>query len=65
MEFRDGRREVPEHLAIHMRGMETYRLTYKEALTLVNRLMQIDFINRAADRFIDDHFKQRQRGGDW
>lgn len=62
LEFRDGSREVPDHLAIHMRGMETFRITYGEAITAVNDKLQRDFINSAAERFVDDHFKRMARG---
>lgn len=62
LEFRDGNREVLDHLAVRMRGMETFRMTYEEALEQVNRKMQADFINKAADSFVDGHFKRQERG---
>lgn len=62
LEFRDGPREVLDHLAVHMRDMETFRMTYDEAVRAVNDKLQRDFVNTYADRFIDDHFKRMQRG---
>lgn len=62
LEFRDGTREVLDHLAVHMKNMETFRMTYDEAVERVNDKLQSDFINKAADRFVDDHFIRMGRG---
>ena len=62
LEFRDGPREVLDHLAVHMKGMETFRMTYPEAVEAVNRKLQKDFIDRAADAVVSEHFKRLSRG---
>jgi hypothetical protein len=63
LEFRDGKREVLDHLAVLMRDMETFRMTYQEALDEANKKLQTDFINTAADKFVQEHFRTRERGG--
>lgn len=59
LEFRNGPREVLDHIAVHMRGMETFKVTYEEALAEVNKKLQRDFINSAADKVINEHFRVR------
>lgn len=57
LSFRDGKRMVPDHIAVWMEGIETYRLTYEEALTEMNRKTQTDYINRVGNRFVSQHFR--------
>jgi biotin carboxylase len=40
MDFRDGRRNVPEYLAILLGKIEVYRYTYDEAIALANRALE-------------------------
>lgn len=61
LEFREGRREVLDHLAVYMRDMETFKMTYDEAVAKVNQKLQSDYINKAYDSVIDGHMK-RLRG---
>jgi hypothetical protein len=46
VEFRDGIREVPDYLAILMRGLPTYDMTYEEARDKANWKMATDFANK-------------------
>lgn len=62
IEFRDGPREVLDHLAVHMKNMETFRMTYPEAVDAVNKKLQSDFISAAGDRVVTDHFARMRRG---
>jgi len=55
LEFRDGKREVPDHLALPMQRLETFRMTYEEALLEVDRRRMADFINTAADGVVNAH----------
>jgi hypothetical protein len=55
LEFRDGKREVPEHLALPMQRIETFRMTYEEALREVDRRRMADYINGYADRVVTSH----------
>lgn len=59
--FRDGEREVPDHIATWMTGIDTARMTYEEALVEMNHKMERDFITRAQNRVIQSHFSQRNR----
>jgi hypothetical protein len=47
IEFRDGIREVPDHLALIMRGLPTYDMTYEEARQKANWKMVADIANKA------------------
>jgi len=58
IEFRDGTREVPDHLAILMRGLETFRLTYREALEQVNGGFLRDWLNGKQDDLLRRHFRE-------
>lgn len=54
--FRDGKREVPEHLAEMMAGMETFRLTFSEAIDEANRRQMGDYLNKSQTEAMRDHF---------
>jgi hypothetical protein len=41
-----------------MSGIETYRLTYDEAIATANKKMEADFINAQQDRILAAHFKE-------
>ncbi len=58
--FRDGEREVPDHLATWMDGIETVRLRFEEALVEMNKKQERDFLNRAANRFVGAHFRDNR-----
>ena len=60
VEFRDGKRLVPEYLASAMDGLETYRMTYREAIEEGNRQMQRNVVNRAFDKTIIGHFRNNR-----
>lgn len=56
VEFRDAVREVPDHLADLMAGIDTYRMTYDEAVIEVNRLLQRRPVDAAFDDIVKQHF---------
>ena len=58
IEFRDGKRLVPEHLGAIMHGLETHRLTYEEAIAAANRRMEADFLNAQQDKVLAAHFRE-------
>jgi hypothetical protein len=60
LEFRDGKRLVPEYLAAIMHGLETFRMTYEEAVVAANKRMQADFINARGDAVIKAHFERNR-----
>jgi len=59
--FRDGAREVPDHIAIWMTDIDTVRLTFEEAIDQMNKKMERDYLNRAADRVVSSHFQRMNR----
>ena len=62
LEFRDGLREVPDHLADMMRGLDTYKLTYEEAQIRANQSLVRDRLNRAGEKVVADHFRRFRIG---
>lgn len=59
VEFRTGKRDVPDYLADLMVGIKTHKMTYDEAIVAMNRKMIGDYVGRAVDRRIDQHFSDR------
>lgn len=60
LEFRDGFREVPDHLAALMTGIETFRLTYREALEKANNRQLADYLNKQQDVILRRHFEEKR-----
>ena len=58
LEFRDGKRTVPAYIASLLTGIETYRLTYDEAIAAANKKLESDFINAQQDKVLAAHFKE-------
>lgn len=59
VEFRDGKREIPDHLADLMVGMDTYKLTYAQAENEANQKLARDVLWKFQQQTIDAHFKRR------
>jgi hypothetical protein len=59
LEFRDGKRLVPEHLADMMSGLKTHTMTYEEAVAKANWQLVSDHANRVADEVVQGHFRNR------
>lgn len=62
LRFRDGEREVLDHLVLRMSKMNVRTMTYDQALAAVNRSELADYANNFQRRFIADHFKDHSRG---
>ena len=58
LEFRDGKRTVPPYIASLLNGIETYRLTYDEAIQAANKKLESDFLNAQQDKILAAHFKE-------
>ena len=58
IEFRDGKRVVPAYIALILKGIKTYRLTYDEAIAAANKKIEADFINAQQDKILAAHFKE-------
>jgi len=61
LKFRDGEREVPNHIASLLDGDETYTMTYEEAVQLVNKRNLGDRLQKAQDDAIRQHFRNLER----
>ena len=61
VEFRDGVREVPDHLAEMMRGLPTHQMTLTEATQAANNSLIGDRFNRARQNLITEHFRNLGR----
>jgi hypothetical protein len=57
VEFRDGPRNVPAHLADMMIGLKTHTLTYEEAVEKANWKLASDHVEHAVDGIIQSHFR--------
>jgi len=58
IEFRDGKRLVPDYIGVLLSGIETHRLTYEEAIAAANQKVETDFLNAQQDRILAAHFKE-------
>lgn len=60
VQFRDGKRDVPPHLAELMDGIDAYRLTYDEAVDKVNAKLLADHLNKIAGDAVSQHFRDNR-----
>lgn len=58
LEFRDGRRLVPEYLVALMDGLETHRMTYTEAVAAANKKTEADWLNAQRETLLVAHFRE-------
>ena len=55
LDFRDGPREVPDHIRDLMAGIDTETLTYDQAIARMNQNLEKGVIDRAADAIVRQH----------
>jgi hypothetical protein len=60
IEFRDGRRTVPDHVANMMSGLETHRFTYEEATRLAEKKILRDRLNEMQGNIVTRHFRDNR-----
>ncbi len=58
IEFRDGKRLVPDYLGVIMAGLETHRMTFDEAVLAANQRLEADFLNAQQDKVLAAHFRE-------
>lgn len=58
IEFRDGERDIPDHLAILMKGIKTYEMTYEEAIRSAETNMVRQKLEVAQRQLMRQHFRQ-------
>jgi hypothetical protein len=61
VEFRDGKREIPDYQAEMMRGLETFRMTYEEAVRAANQQLTRNHLNRVEDETVRGHLSNWRR----
>lgn len=55
--FRNGEREVPDHVAELMADLPTHTLTFEQAIKLANESMIRRHLNKVQDDVIKEHAK--------
>jgi hypothetical protein len=58
VEFRNGKMEVPDHLAVLMAKFQTHQMTYEEALRRLNLDMLSDHLRQAQGRIVSEHLSR-------
>lgn len=58
VEFRDGARNVPDYLGDLMRGIETIKLTYDQAVHEANQSLVRRELDREQSKVINEHFSK-------
>lgn len=61
LEFRDGKREVPDHLLELLRQLDTFTMTYEQAILEADKLRERQYLNTQMDRFVEGHFRVNRR----
>lgn len=57
VEFRDGEKDVPDHVALLMQGMRTWEMTYEQARQLAHNNQLRRALEGAQRDLIRQHFK--------
>ena len=57
LEFRDGARKVPDHIRDLLIGVDTYQMTYSQAINFVNNKLVGDRLGEAQSDLIREHFR--------
>lgn len=58
VEFRDGKKFIPDYLVVLMSGLETHRMTYAEAVNTANKKAEADYLNAQRDNILAAHFRE-------
>lgn len=57
VEFRDGEKLVPIHVAILMKGLDTHTMTYTDAIRVANQVQVKNRLSQAQRGLVADHFR--------
>lgn len=57
IEFRDGKKVVPDHLADLMTDLKTHTMTYDEAVKQANWKLATDYADQSIDKIRQSHFR--------
>ena len=60
LEFRDGKRSVAPHVYDLLANIETYRLSYEEAMNKANQNLFSTHVESKHAKFVAQHFKEHR-----
>jgi hypothetical protein len=60
VEFRDGPRNVPDHVRDMMSGLDTHKFTYEEAVRLAEKKIVRDRLNQIQSDITMRHFREHR-----
>lgn len=58
LEFRDGERDVPDHVAVLMKGLRTWELTFDQARDLAHTNQLRQALDVAQRDLLRQHFRR-------
>jgi hypothetical protein len=58
VEFRDGEKDVPDHVAVLMQGLRTWEITYDQAMALAHQNQLRQALDATQRSMIRQHFKK-------
>jgi hypothetical protein len=58
LSFRDGDRDVADHVAELLKPIETYRVTYDQAMVAANNRLLQNEVDRRMANVVKEHFQQ-------
>ena len=62
LEFRDGERDVLDHVAALLKGVRTWELTYDQAVQQAHTQLLRDKLENAQRDLVRQHFVRQRRG---
>ena len=62
LEFRDGKRNVPDYMEDLMAGLPLHKLTYAQAIGAMNAQQVQNVIDRNIEKIVDRHMEDIRRG---
>jgi len=57
VEFRDGEKLVPHHVAVLMKGLDTHTMTYDQAIRAANQALMKNRLDQAQRDLVNTHFR--------
>lgn len=58
LEFRDGDKEVPDHVAVLLKAVDTHKLTYDQAIAYSQKSLLKERLNQSQRNLIAEHFRE-------
>lgn len=59
VEFRDGERDIPDHVAELLRGVDTFAYTYDQAVRLSEQELLRKRLNDAQSTIVDEWMRRK------